>query len=90
MAFLLPSATWGAFPGNALNNIQSGQGVVHNTYLFEHPQKTVIRAPFRIWPTPIWFADHKNLRQLAQRFAALQVNPHWGNFLRVALAALQG
>lgn len=90
MAFLLASVSWGAFPGNPLDNIQSGQGVVHNTYLFEHPQKTVLRAPFRIWPTPIWFADHKNLRQLAQRYLSLLHTLSWNQFFKVVLAALQG
>lgn len=88
--FLLPAATWGAFPGNPADAIQSGTGVVHNAYLFEHPQKSVVSAPFRQWTTPIYFADHKNLRQLAQRFAQLQVKPNWQNFLAVALAAVRG
>ncbi len=88
--FMLGVTTWGAFPGNSLSNIGSGRGVVHNTYLFDHPQKSVLWAPFRIWPTPIWFADHRNLRQLAQRFAALQAKSTLNNFMGVLLAALQG
>jgi acyl-CoA reductase-like NAD-dependent aldehyde dehydrogenase len=90
MGFLLASATWGAFPGNSLENIGSGRGVVHNTYLFDHPQKSVISAPFRIRPTPTWFADHNNLLQVAQRYAALQVKPSWRQFFSVVVAALQG
>jgi acyl-CoA reductase-like NAD-dependent aldehyde dehydrogenase len=90
MVFLLASTTWGAFPGNPLDNIRSGRGVVHNTYLFDHPQKTVLRAPFRIWPTPIWFADHKNLRQVAEQYLSLLHKPSWSQFVRVVLAALQG
>lgn len=88
--FLLGATTWGAFPGNPLNNIGSGRGVVHNTYLFDHPQKSVLRAPFRIWPTPIWFVDHQNLKQLARCLAALQAKPTLKNFTRVILAAIQG
>jgi acyl-CoA reductase-like NAD-dependent aldehyde dehydrogenase len=90
MVFLLASTTWGAFPGNPLDNIQSGRGVVHNTYLFDRPQKTVLRAPFRIWPTPIWFADHKTLRQVSQRYLSLLHRPSWSQFVSVVLAALQG
>ena len=90
MGFLLASSTWGAFPGNPLTDIRSGRGVVHNTYLFDHPQKSVIFAPFRIRPTPTWFADHKNLLQVAQRYAALQVKPAWPKFLGVVAAAVQG
>ncbi len=90
VGFLLPALTWGAFPGNPLADIQSGRGVVHNAYLFDHPQKSVLSAPFRVFPTPLWFADHKNLLQVAQRFAALQRQPSWWRFFRVVLAALKG
>jgi acyl-CoA reductase-like NAD-dependent aldehyde dehydrogenase len=88
--FMLGVTTWGAFPGNSLSNIGSGRGVVHNTYLFDHPQKSVLRAPFRIWPTPIWFSDHRNLKQLAQQFAALQTKQTLNNFMGVLVAAVQG
>lgn len=90
MMFMLAGATWGAFPGNSLDDVRSGRGIVHNAYLFDHPQKTVLRAPFRIFPTPTWFADHKNLRQVAKHYANLIANPSLGKFLRVILAALKG
>ncbi len=90
MMFMLAGATWGAFPGNSLEDIRSGRGVVHNSYLFDHPQKTVLRSPFRIFPTPTWFADHKNLRQVAIRYAHLVANPSVDKFLNVLLAALKG
>jgi acyl-CoA reductase-like NAD-dependent aldehyde dehydrogenase len=90
VVYLAGVTSWGAYPGNPLSDIQSGQGVVHNTYLFEHPQKSVLYAPFRIALTPIWFADHHNLRQLAQHYAALQAQPSWRKFFRVVLAALKG
>ena len=57
----LVSPTWGAFPGHTPEDIQSGTGVVHNAWLFDHPEKSVLRAPFRIRPTPAWFSDHRNL-----------------------------
>ncbi|GAC1567366.1 MAG: hypothetical protein NVS3B14_13210 [Ktedonobacteraceae bacterium] len=53
--FALGTTTWGAFPGHALNDIQSGRGVVHNTLMFARPQKSVLRAPFRSFPKPTWF-----------------------------------
>ncbi|MEX0267608.1 aldehyde dehydrogenase family protein [Leptolyngbyaceae cyanobacterium UHCC 1019] len=90
MMFMLAGATWGAFPGNPLEDIRSGRGIVHNSYLFDHPQKTVLRAPFWIFPTPTWFADHKNLRQVAMRYANLVANPRADKFLGVILAALKG
>ena len=90
MTFLLPSMPWGAFPGNPLTDIRSGHGMVHNTYLFEHPQKSVLRAPFQILPTPIWFADHKNLQNVARRYVDFLFNSTWSNFLGIVFAALKG
>jgi acyl-CoA reductase-like NAD-dependent aldehyde dehydrogenase len=57
ISFALGTTAWGSFPGNPLDNIQSGNGVVHNTLMFAHPQKSVLRAPFRSIPTPTWFAS---------------------------------
>lgn len=82
--------TWGAFPGHPLEDIQSGRGVVHNTFLLDHPQKSVIRAPFVIKPTPAWFADHKNLEQLGERLTRFEHTPSWLNVPGVALAGLKG
>lgn len=88
--FCLPMLTWGAFPGNSLADIRSGRGVVHNSYLFDHPQKSVLRAPFRIRPTPMWFPRHQNLRSLAQHYLAYQANPSLNQLITVVLAAFKG
>ena len=50
VGYLTARATWGAFPGHSTTDIQSGRGVVHNALLFERPQKSVVRGPFR--PAP--------------------------------------
>ncbi len=55
ISFALGTTTWGAFPGHPIYDIQSGNGVVHNTLMFAHPQKSVLRGPFRSTPTPTWF-----------------------------------
>lgn len=88
--YFLSALTWGAFPGNRLEDIRSGQGIVHNAYLFDHPQKSVLRSPFQIRPTPSWFADHKNLLPLAKEFAKFQARSTWDRFLRVVWEALKG
>ncbi|WP_392481854.1 aldehyde dehydrogenase family protein [Nostoc sp. C110] len=88
--YALGLTTWGAFPGNTLTDIGSGRGVVHNAYMFDHPQKSVVRSPFRIYPTPAWFVTHKNLLQLGQRVTAFEAYPTWGKLLDVVFAALKG
>jgi acyl-CoA reductase-like NAD-dependent aldehyde dehydrogenase len=84
------ATTWGAFPGHPPEDIQSGSGVVHNTYLFDYPEKSVMRAPFRMRPTPVWFADHKNLRQMARRLTDLEAAPSWLRVAKASIAALKG
>lgn len=84
------SATWGAFPGHPLEEIVSGRGVVHNTFLFDHPQKTVMTLPWRIKPTPVWFPNHKNLQQLATRLCALEADPSMLKLPGLVTAALKG
>ena len=86
----LVTPSWGAYPGHRAEDIQSGAGVVHNAYMFDHPEKSVVRAPFRIRPTPAWFSDHKNLRELGQRLVAFEAKPSWGAFLGVVGAAIRG
>ncbi|UBF25970.1 aldehyde dehydrogenase family protein [Kovacikia minuta CCNUW1] len=88
--FSIPALPWGAFPGNPLDDIRSGQGFVHNAYLFEHPQKSVLRAPFRIFPLPFWVARRSHLRKLGQLLTQFQAKPSWGNLLRLAIAAMKG
>jgi Aldehyde dehydrogenase family len=88
--FGMPEIPWGAFPGNPLEAIGSGQGFVHNTTLIRNPQKAVVSAPFYIWPTPIWFAQHRTLKQAAQRLIAFEHRPHVNTFVAVVAAAVGG
>ena len=90
MAFAMGSTTWGAFPGHSPKDIQSGSGVVHNALLFDHPQKSIARAPFRIFPKPVWFADHKNLAKMARKLTWMEASPSYGKLVGVAMEALKG
>jgi hypothetical protein len=86
----LVNPTWGAFPGHPLDDIESGQGVVHNGLLLDHPQKSVVRAPFVIAPTPAWFTDHKNNVALGKRMTTFEANPGWLKMPGIAMAAFKG
>ena len=68
----------------------SGIGTVGNTLLFDHPQKSVARAPFRSWPKPVWFPDHRSLEAVGPRLARFEQRPSWARLLPVALAAARG
>ncbi len=86
----LVATTWGAHPGHPLEDIRSGRGAVHNTFLFDHPQKSVLRAPFRIRPTPVWFADHRTLSQVARAMTDFEACPSWRRLPKVVVPALRG
>lgn len=88
--YALVSPTWGAYPGHPDTDIQSGQGVVHNGFLLDHPQKSVVRAPFRINPTPAWFTDHKTGHLLGPALVKLEANPTFLRLPPVLAAALRG
>jgi acyl-CoA reductase-like NAD-dependent aldehyde dehydrogenase len=48
--FITPTLTWGAFPGNTVDDVGSGIGVVHNALLLDRVERSVIRGPFRPFP----------------------------------------
>lgn len=48
--FLMPRGSWGSYPGNTVDSVGSGVGVVHNALLFDRPEKTVGRGPFSPMP----------------------------------------
>lgn len=74
--FALGVTTWGAFPGHPIENIQSGTGVVHNTLMFDRPQKSVLRAPFKSFPIPAWFVTHgQTASKLFPKLVAFEASP---------------
>jgi acyl-CoA reductase-like NAD-dependent aldehyde dehydrogenase len=84
------SPSWGAYPGHTPEDIQSGAGVVHNTYLLDHPERAVVHAPFVIKPTPPWFTDHRNLHVVGRRLFELESKYTWPRVAAVAAAAIRG
>jgi acyl-CoA reductase-like NAD-dependent aldehyde dehydrogenase len=90
LGYVLGSTTWGAYPGHAPENIQSGVGVVHNTFMLDRPQKSVVYGPFRVWPKPPWFITNKKTGSIFSRMVELEVRPSWLKVMRIALTAAQG
>ncbi|WP_137846262.1 aldehyde dehydrogenase family protein [Microbacterium sp. 2FI] len=48
--FLIPTLTWGGFPGASLQDVESGIGIVHNALLLDRVERSVSRGPFRPFP----------------------------------------
>ncbi|MCS6856475.1 MAG: aldehyde dehydrogenase family protein [Sandaracinaceae bacterium] len=81
--------TWGAYPGHSDEDIQSGRGVVHNAYLIDHPEKSVLHAPFRIWPKPPWFFTHPRAHLLGRALTHFEARPSWNRLIPVLSIALR-
>ncbi|HEX4962968.1 MAG TPA: aldehyde dehydrogenase family protein [Thermoanaerobaculia bacterium] len=81
---------WGGFPGQTAQDIQSGTGWVHNTLMFDRIQKTVVRAPFRVFPKPVWFATHKTAHLLAPKLSQFEAAPSLGKLPGILGLALRG
>ncbi len=67
----LVSTSWGGYPNATVTDIQSGRGVVHNTFLLEDIEKSVVRGPFRTPIKPPWFHTHRTLAGLGPKVARL-------------------
>ena len=101
LAFLLPTASWGAFPGNAVADAGSGVGIVHNALQFDRPQKTIVRAPFApfprslgdgertLLPVPPWFVNHRRAATVGRRLFAFAAKPSPLRLAATALAAMR-
>lgn len=100
--FLIPEAPWGAYPGHTLEDAGSGIGVVHNAYLLERTEKTVLRAPFtpfprsfkngeiNFLPTPPWYVTSRSQREVGQALCDFDLTRSPGAFLRVLAAGMRG
>lgn len=90
LSYGLVTTTWGAFPGHTLQDIRSGIGVVHNTYMFDKPQKSVIRGQFRMFPKPPWFNNHKLAHKLAPKIVDFEAAPSWLKLPGIIFDAARG
>jgi acyl-CoA reductase-like NAD-dependent aldehyde dehydrogenase len=102
VGYLTANATWGAFPGHALDDIQSGVGVVHNALLFAKPERTVVQGPFRpapraifhgewsLTPKPAWFVNNRTAETTSRRLTKLSAAPSLLRLPGVFASALRG
>jgi acyl-CoA reductase-like NAD-dependent aldehyde dehydrogenase len=102
VGYLTANATWGAFPGHALDDIQSGIGVVHNALLLAKPERTVVQGPFRpaprailhgewsLTPKPAWFVNNRTAATTGRRLTKLSAAPSLRRLPGVFASALRG
>lgn len=91
--FLTPTATWGAYPGGTLENAPSGIGIVHNAFLLDRVERTVVRGPFRpfprsatsavrgyglsVLPKPPWFVTSRTGAAVCEGFTRFRIDGNW-------------
>ena len=75
-SFYSMTATWGAFPGSHLQNIQSGIGKVANALMVHRPEKAVVRAPFKMRPYP-FLGTARDLHGFSRKLARFEEGPSW-------------
>lgn len=102
VGFLSVQTPWGAFPGHTLEDVQSGIGVVHNTFMLDSTERTVVDAPFRpfprnllhgsatLLPKPPWFITNRRAHKLGELLTKFQYRPSWLKLPRIFLNALRG
>jgi hypothetical protein len=102
LGFLMPQCPWGAFPGHTPEDVQSGIGVVHNTFMFDRPERCIVRAPFRpfprnllslnftLLPKPPWFVTNRKQHKLGMLLTRFQYKPSFFRIPRIFLNALLG
>ncbi|MGW5918663.1 aldehyde dehydrogenase family protein [Nocardia fluminea] len=102
VGYLTARASWGAFPGHTLDDVQSGIGVVHNALLIEDPERTVVRGPFRpaprsitrgeftLAPKPPWFVTNKTAATTGRLLAYFSAAPGWSKLPAIFASALRG
>jgi len=101
VGFTLPTTSWGAYPGNTIDDVGSGIGIVHNAYLFDKPQKSVVRAPFApfprslgdgertLLPTPPWFVTHRRADVVGRKLFEYTAKPSPLRMAATVIAAMR-
>ena len=102
LAFLATTCPWGAFPGHTPQDVQSGIGTVHNTFMLENTERVVIQAPWRpfprgvlsgqftLLPRPPWFITNTKQDKVGRLLTRFQYKPSWFKLPRIFLNALLG
>jgi hypothetical protein len=84
------SPPWGGHPSATLENIQSGLGWGHNSYMLEGVEKSVLRTPITMWPKPVWFFDNQAVHTVAEKLTRFEISPGALKVPGLTAAALRG
>lgn len=89
LMYAMMSPPWGGYPGSTLADAQSGIGSVHNTFLLDGIEKSVMEGPLTFFPKPPWFPSHAQAERVAWTYFDLYNQPSWTNVIRFLLASMK-
>ncbi|MFI0829340.1 aldehyde dehydrogenase family protein [Streptomyces roseolus] len=102
IGFLLGYTPWGAHPGHTRRDIGSGIGLVHNAFMLEDVEKTVLRAPFApaprglftgspsLSPRPPFYVTNRTALTTIRRVTAFTAAPSVAKLPGIFASALRG
>jgi acyl-CoA reductase-like NAD-dependent aldehyde dehydrogenase len=90
LGYAIMSAPWGGYPGGTLADPQSGIGWVHNTFMLDGVEKTVVEGPLTVWPKPLWFPTNRTADRVAWQVMKLYHRPSIWKLPRLFWTALGG
>lgn len=102
VGFLITACPWGAYPGHTIEDVGSGIGTVHNSFMLENTERVVVRAPWRpfprgllslqfsLLPKPPFFITNRKQHKIGELLTAFQYKPGFLKLPRIFLNALLG
>ncbi len=84
------STPWGGHPSATLENIQSGRGFVHNTFMLEGIEKSVVRGPLVVRPKPPWFFDNARAHEIGAKLVDLEMSHNPFSLPGIIVKAMKG
>jgi acyl-CoA reductase-like NAD-dependent aldehyde dehydrogenase len=88
LGYGLVTPPWGGHPSATLADIQSGLGWVHNTFMLDGIDKSVVRGPITVSPKPAWFFDNRQAHVIGEKLVAFERAPAWSKVPGIAWSAL--
>lgn len=88
LVYAFGSLPWGGHPSANLRDVRSGLGWVHNSFMLDGVEKSVLRGPLRVRPTPPWFSDNDKSAILGPKLVQMEAAPSWRKLPAVMLSAL--
>jgi aldehyde dehydrogenase (NAD(P)+) len=88
LGYGLGALPWGGHPSATLADIQSGLGWVHNTFMLDGLDKSVVRGPLVVRPRPLWFTGNPRAVAVCRKMLRHELAPSWRSLASVITAAV--